>query len=454
MESDASGVICGLDDLVNQAEKLTAEIAATSHSLPRVERNLKQLAEAGNQLWMRNAVSSSNKPTADVRASVLLGSRGYDLQKVTQQLECLSERKSLSPVHTEQPGTEYDLDVQSFLKNERQRAILSVIDDIKKSTLDKVDELYWQHLERDWNEEKNKILNSTLSAAMLSTTTNDSVMYDDSLSQQPRDKDDLVNMILQTIQDGKPYDSILGAVSSDGCRIPGTIDTMRSQAEVDRITREIAQKAEEKAFLTDAVRLYDLAGDHERALQILNALLTTKVSEKPGQENSTRDQLEGLALRLAERYATHGHQATRETAGTFYLLLDLMTFFTCYHKQSYVDALDTIEKLRIVPFSEDQINAKATEFKNYSKEIQHNIPDILVTSMEILYSLYKESKASTVPTITKFGLSPESIHRGKDARLSELRAKARTLITYAGSIPFRMHGETNAKLVQLEVLMN
>lgn len=446
MESELA--VSGLDDLVNQAERLTAEITAGSHSLPRVERNLKQLAEAGNQLWMRNAVASAQRNTVDVRASVLLGSKGYDLQKVSQKLDSLSDRKSLSPVHTDSPVTEYDLDVQSFLKYERERAILSVIDDVKKSTLEKIDLLYWQNLEKDWTEEKNKILNSNLSAA-LATSTTDSVMEESGALPK-----DIVAEVLGLIQNGKPYDSVLGIISSDGCRIPGSIDTMKSQAEVDNLINEIAKKAEQMAFLEDAVRLYDLAGDHEKALRILNTLLTTVINEKPGQENSTRDRLEGLALKLAERYSMHGHRADRATSGTFFLLLDLMTFFSSYHKQSYIDALDIIEKLQVVPFSENQIGAKVSEFKSYSKEIQHNIPDILVTSMNILYSLYKEAKASHVPTITKFGLSPESIHHGKDARLSELRSKARTLITYAGMIPFRMHKETNEKLIQLEVLMN
>ena len=35
-----------------------------------------------------------------------------------------------------------------------------------------------------------------------------------------------------------------------------------------------------------------------------------------------------------------------------------------------------------------------------------------------------------------------------------LRTQARALITYAGMIPYRMPGDTNARLIQMEVLMN
>ena len=38
--------------------------------------------------------------------------------------------------------------------------------------------------------------------------------------------------------------------------------------------------------------------------------------------------------------------------------------------------------------------------------------------------------------------------------INYLRSQARALITFAGMIPYRMPGDTNARLVQMEVLMN
>lgn len=35
-----------------------------------------------------------------------------------------------------------------------------------------------------------------------------------------------------------------------------------------------------------------------------------------------------------------------------------------------------------------------------------------------------------------------------------LRGQAKTLITFAGMLPYQMPGDTNARLVQMEVLMN
>ena len=35
-----------------------------------------------------------------------------------------------------------------------------------------------------------------------------------------------------------------------------------------------------------------------------------------------------------------------------------------------------------------------------------------------------------------------------------LRGQAKTLITFAGMLPYQMPGDTNARLVQMEVIMN
>lgn len=77
---------------------------------------------------------------------------------------------------------------------------------------------------------------------------------------------------------------------------------------------------------------------------------------------------------------------------TFYLLLDLLTFFSYYQKQAFNDALDTIEKLKIVPFKNAEIDLKVAEFSQLPEEIRHNIPEVLIASMNILYAQYKEAK--------------------------------------------------------------
>lgn len=40
------------------------------------------------------------------------------------------------------------------------------------------------------------------------------------------------------------------------------------------------------------------------------------------------------------RYKTQGHSGTPGTSATFYLILDVMTFFDTFHTNKYQEALD------------------------------------------------------------------------------------------------------------------
>lgn len=490
-----------MEDLVNQAERLTAEITASS-AFPRVERNLKQLAETGQELWNRTSAQSNlSRQTAQVSASILLGGRGYDLTKVTQQLDSLSSRKQLLPDRqaaetgisssisdaksADAPVTETIRDgaVQSFLRNERESAILSAVESVKKKTFEDVDKFFWQSVHQEWEAEKMRILQTNLSPdnraddsfhSILHSTTSHLTHPDQTMlsltstpgpsslqqqQQQPQQSSSalipeprkIIDTVMQLIREGKPYEQIVGCIQTDGCRHSGSLDKLRPAVDVEHVLEEIASLAEEEAFLEDAVRLYDLADDHDHALQILNRLLAVVLASDPA-SNKNREQVEQLSLSVAERYAVHGHNASKQVASSFFLLLDLMTFFTYYHRQSLHDALDTITKLAVVPFSPVELDARVQDFKKMSIEIQRNIPDILIACMNILYAHYRETKVSTLPSVQKFGISPDFGNR--EQRMTDIREKARTLITFAGMIPYRMPGETNAKLVQLEVLMN
>lgn len=59
---------------------------------------------------------------------LLLGSKGVDLPQLSQKLEVLSARKTFEPL---EPIP--DADIQSFLKNEMENAILSVIEETHRT---------------------------------------------------------------------------------------------------------------------------------------------------------------------------------------------------------------------------------------------------------------------------------------------------------------------------------
>lgn len=144
-----------LDDLLHRAEQLTASIDGNLE-MPRIERNLKQLLDAGDQMWARTAASAS-KDVSDVRASVLLGSKGFDLQKVTQQLDSLNTMKKVTSVQVEAVS---DSDIKGFLKKEYENAIVKNIETVRSSTIEASDNFYLNFIQKEWEDQKTRILNA------------------------------------------------------------------------------------------------------------------------------------------------------------------------------------------------------------------------------------------------------------------------------------------------------
>lgn len=146
----------GFDDLLHDARKLTAEIDVGAN-VPHVERNLNQILESAQRLAAKASVQVPEN--AEVKASLLLGSRGYDVQQMSQKLEAISSLPTydtLEPIH--------DTDVQSFLRNERENMLLSIMEQTKKRTFDEVEKRHWACISGEWERDKQKILNALVSA--------------------------------------------------------------------------------------------------------------------------------------------------------------------------------------------------------------------------------------------------------------------------------------------------
>ncbi|XP_013134005.1 PREDICTED: nuclear pore complex protein Nup93-like [Papilio polytes] len=138
--------------LLQEAEQLTTEIEG-NEELPRVERSLGQVLEASHELYSRVIQSGAN----DIQAHLLFGSKGIDLQQISQKLETLSSKRTFEPL---QPIA--DSDVESFLKNERENAILSLIDEVNKNSLQTTEDQKWEHMLSEWNKEKTNLMNAMI----------------------------------------------------------------------------------------------------------------------------------------------------------------------------------------------------------------------------------------------------------------------------------------------------
>jgi len=257
-----------------------------------------------------------------------------------------------------------------------------------------------------------------------------------------------MSCVSELVLETREFDMLLGQLNKDGTRRPGAID--KFHGDTQKIIELVAKDTENKGLIEEAVRLYDLAKNPERVLELMNKLLTQVLSQPPAPQ-SNKDRLRQLALTIAQRYRELGQEGSRHTANTFYLLLDLMTFFDLYHTNKIEQAYNVIQDLNLLPFKQEAVEQKVNSFRNYSDEIRRSLPDILLATMTILHTQYKNSKNAGSPLVGGFGKLQSG---GKQTYINYLRSQARALITFAGMLPYRMPGDTNARLVQIEVLMN
>lgn len=266
----------------------------------------------------------------------------------------------------------------------------------------------------------------------------------------PQGEDLFMSCISELVLETREFEMLLGKLEPDGKRKPGCIDKFHKDTQ--KIIEVVAKDSADKGLSEEAVKLFDLAKNHDRALEILNKLLSQVISASSGLQ-SPRDRLQTLAVDLAQRYRTLGHSASQSRISTFFLLLDLMQFFDLYHAGQQDTALDVMHKLRLVPLGSEAVEERVAAFRQYNDEIRRNLPDVLLATMNILYTKYRNTRGSGQSPLA--GSQRNLRDDGGQERYRDiLRRQARALITFAGLIPYRLPGDTNARLVQMEVLMN
>ncbi|KAM5263032.1 nuclear pore complex protein Nup93 isoform 4-T4 [Ctenodactylus gundi] len=227
-------------------------------------------------------------------------------------------------------------------------------------------------------------------------------------------------------------------------REPGVIDKFTSDTKP--IINKVASVAENKGLFEEAAKLYDLAKNADKVLELMNKLLSPVVPQISAPQ-SNKERLKNMALSIAERYRAQGISANKFVDSTFYLLLDLITFFDEYHSGHIDRAFDIIDRLKLVPLNQESVEERVAAFRNFSDEIRHNLSEVLLATMNILFTQFKRFKGTSPSSASR----PQRVIEDRD---SQLRSQARALITFAGMIPYRTSGDTNARLVQMEVLMN
>ncbi|XP_060553313.1 nuclear pore complex protein Nup93-like [Ruditapes philippinarum] len=255
--------------------------------------------------------------------------------------------------------------------------------------------------------------------------------------------------VSELVQETKEYEMLLGKLLKDGTRKAGAID--KFQVDTQRIIEKVARDTESKGAFEDAVRLYDLGKKPDKVLELLNKLLSQVVSQTSSNQTN-RDRLKSLALGIAERYRNSMvADSLKANTSSFYLILDLITFFDLYNEGQMEEALEIIRQLQLLPLTTEAVEHKVNTFRNYSEEVRRCLPDVLLATMNVLHSQYRNARNTAPQSPLVRGRSDDG---GKETYLNYLRSQAKALIMFAGMLPYRLPGDTYARLVQVEVLMN
>ncbi|XP_014473557.1 PREDICTED: nuclear pore complex protein Nup93-like [Dinoponera quadriceps] len=142
----------GFSDLLRSAEQLSAAVEG-NEELPQVERNLRQVLEASNELWAR--VTQTSTQDNEAQAHLLLGSRGIDLPQISQKLNSLSARRTFEPL-----DPIADTDIVSFLRNEKENAILFIIEQVHRDTFELTRTEQMEHMLGEWKQMRYEIINA------------------------------------------------------------------------------------------------------------------------------------------------------------------------------------------------------------------------------------------------------------------------------------------------------
>uniref|UniRef100_A0A1A9WVB1 Nuclear pore protein n=1 Tax=Glossina brevipalpis TaxID=37001 RepID=A0A1A9WVB1_9MUSC len=240
------------------------------------------------------------------------------------------------------------------------------------------------------------------------------------------------------------YDLLFGKIMPNGVADGGLLQQFECVNFDSRTAANIvADELVRKGMFEDAIKLYDLADMQSQSLRYLSLLLS-QVIHQSSKKGSLRERLAILASEFSERLRGSRIECDPQIVVTFHLLNELVSFFDYYHERKYQLALQILGNTKLVPFSMGELEESLNNFKRLGSEVSKVYPDILSAAMDILYSQYKVLK----------GKDTGMLDSGSDSKLQHLRQRAKALTNMAATIPYRMPGDTNKRLVQTEILMN
>lgn len=243
----------------------------------------------------------------------------------------------------------------------------------------------------------------------------------------------------------KEYDLILGKVQRNGLRTKGLVDQFNtSNLPAESIAQLTAENLMKKGLDEEAIDLFDIANNQEEVLKLMCGFLSRTVHLD---NDSLRDRIRERALIFQERYSRDGFKTSSSLVHSFTKLRELLIFFDYYHMKQYPQAIKTLTDLQLIPLKIEDVDERLKSLKGLNANVCKVIPDVLLATMNMLFAEYQKIKGNNE-------YIPRYQNESTEKRLAILREQAKCITYFTGMLPYRMPGDTNGRLVQMEILMH
>uniref|UniRef100_A0A6M2DPY4 Nuclear pore protein n=1 Tax=Xenopsylla cheopis TaxID=163159 RepID=A0A6M2DPY4_XENCH len=242
----------------------------------------------------------------------------------------------------------------------------------------------------------------------------------------------------------RDYALIFGKMQPNGQRSRGIIDQfLTTQINAQDICKCVGEQLVKKGLLEDAITVYELAENYNKVLSLYCTLLS-QIAHRQSQSGSLRNRLQTGATEFRAKIENSQIVCDSNKLASFNHLLQIMNFFDAYHSGQQLSAMEILRSSGILPLTLTEVDACVQLFKELSAEVCRIVPDLLLSAMDIVYTQYISLKKDSKGALDK---------TNKDKQLDYYRDQAKALTNFAGTVPYRMPGDTNQRLVQLEISM-
>ncbi|CAN3486189.1 nucleoporin Nic96p [Diutina catenulata] len=270
----------------------------------------------------------------------------------------------------------------------------------------------------------------------------------------------------------REFGMLLGEVDeATGNQRPGLLQRQRrlvALEDVDKFNVVIpgtaARQCLEQGRIFDALTLYQLAGEYDAAVQLVNKLVaeilaSTELSKpvteygnyardpsKPEHE-SVDNNIILLAQHLRTQYQTNPtiinglSPREKQTADTLLQVVEVRQVFV---KKDWAQVLEQIERLDVVPISAQADLAKIRQASAWVQSaanddnIKRVVPSLLIMTMTAISHL-------------NYDILTKRYQGGNEREMTaKLRAMAKNCMIYAGMVQYKMPCETYSMLINLE----